>query len=271
MPTPVPESQHPELVSVAHALADAAAAAAMPFFRAESLIADNKAEAGLFDPVTAADRAAEAAMRVVLANRRPDDSILGEEEAPHRGTSGLTWVLDPIDGTRAFMSGLPVWGTLIGLDAGEGPVLGMISQPYIGERFVGGLGHSTLLRPGQDPRRLRTRACNDLAQATLFSTFPEIGTEPERSAFAEVSRKVRLTRYGTDCYAYGLLALGQIDLVIEAGLHAYDIQGPQAVIEAAGGRVTGWDGGPAHKGGRIVAAGDARLHDAALEILSRAE
>lgn len=271
MTSPVPETQHPELVAVAHALADAAAAAAMPHFRADNLTADNKAEAGRFDPVTAADRAAEAAMRAILAERRPDDAILGEEEAPRAGTSGLTWVLDPIDGTRAFMSGLPVWGTLIGLDAGQGPVLGVISQPYIGERFVGGLGQSVLVRPGAEPRPLRTRPCAELSQATLFSTFPEIGTDAERAAFTQVSRQVRLTRYGTDCYAYGLLALGQIDLVIEAGLHAYDIQGPQAVIEAAGGRVTSWTGGPAHNGGRIVAAGDPRLHDAALEILSRAE
>lgn len=265
----VPKTQHPELIAVAHALADAAAAAVIPYFRANDLATDNKAGVGGFDPVTAADRAAEAAMRHLLAERRPDDAILGEEEAPQQGTTGLTWVLDPIDGTRAFMSGLPVWGTLIGLDAGQGPVLGMISQPYIGERFIGGLGQAALLREGAAPRPLHTRNCADLSRATLFSTFPEIGTEAERQGFTEVSRRVRLTRYGTDCYAYALLAMGQIDLVIEAGLHSYDIQGPQAVIEAAGGQVTNWDGGPAHNGGRIVASGDERIHAAALDILSR--
>ena len=210
-------------------------------------------------------------MRTVLAERRPDDAVMGEEEAPRRGTSGLTWVLDPIDGTRAFMSGLPVWGTLIGLDAGQGPVLGMISQPYVGERFIGGLGQCALQRDGAAARPLRTRACADLAQATLFTTFPEIGSVAERQGFAEISRRARLTRYGTDCYAYALLALGQIDLVIEAGLHSYDIQGPQAVVEAAGGRVTSWDGGPAHHGGRILASGDPALHEVVLEILSRVE
>lgn len=250
-------------------LADIAASQSLPLFRSSDLSASNKSPTG-FDPVTAADQGAERAMRSHLARVRPDDAILGEEDGAEPGASGLTWVIDPIDGTRAFLSGSPTWGTLIGLDAGDGPVLGVIDQPYIGERFMGGFGRAVLLRRGVE-RQISVRPCGDISQAILFSTFPEIGTEPERAAFQSVSRKARLTRYGLDCYAYALLAMGQIDLVIEAGLHPYDIQGPQGVIEAAGGIVTNWDGGPAHLGGRILAAGDRALHAIALELLAGIE
>lgn len=250
----------------AEALADVAAAKSLPLFRSPELRAANKAALG-FDPVTQADRDAEAAMREYLALHRPDDAVLGEEFAPKTGTSGLTWVLDPIDGTRAFLSGATTWGTLIAVDAGDGPIMGLVDQPYIGERFVGGLGRSELLRGGQR-RSLGIRDCAVLGEAVLYSTFPEVGTAAERAGFEAVSRQVRLTRYGCDCYAYALIALGQVDLVIEAGLKAYDIQGPQAVIEAAGGVVTDWRGGPAHRGGRILAAGDRRVHAAALAVLS---
>lgn len=251
----------------AEALADLAAARSLPLFRSAGLQAANKAAAG-FDPVTQADRDAEAAMRAHLAEHRPRDGILGEEFGPLDGTSGLTWVLDPIDGTRAFLSGATTWGTLIAVDAGAGPVLGLIDQPYIGERFMGGLGRSVLRRGGAE-RPLRVRACAALADAVLYSTFPEVGTPDERAGFDSVRDRVRLTRYGTDCYGYALIALGQADLVIEAGLKAYDIQGPQAVIEAAGGRVTDWRGRPVHLGGRVLAAGDARLHAAALALLAQ--
>jgi len=238
------------------------------YFRATALIANNKDAAG-FDPVTIADREAERAIREVLDRLRPQDSILGEEEAARQGTSGLTWVIDPIDGTRSFISGLPVWGTLIALDAGTGPVMGLIDQPYIGERYLGGFGMAHMTRAASPAQPLCCRSCARLSDAILFSTFPEIGTASERAGFEAVRDQARLTRYGTDCYAYALLAAGQIDLVIEAGLHPYDIQGPQAVVEAAGGIVTTWDGGPAHMGGQILAAGNAKLHTAALEILSK--
>jgi histidinol phosphatase-like enzyme (inositol monophosphatase family) len=248
-------------------LADVAAARCLPLFRSAGLTAVNKATEG-FDPVTDADRDAERAMRALLAERRPDDGILGEEFPPSPGRSGLTWVLDPIDGTRAFISGATTWGTLIGLDAGAGPVLGIIDQPYIGERFMGGLGRAVMVR-GDTSRPLAVRACPGLGEAVLYTTQPEVGTVAERAGFDAVRARVRLTRYGFDCYAYALIALGQVDLVIEAGLKPYDIQGPQAVIEAAGGIVTDWRGGPAHHGGRILAAGDRRVHAAALEILGR--
>lgn len=248
-------------------LADIAATRSLPLFRSEGLRADNKAAAG-FDPVTEADREAERAMRTLLADRRPEDGVLGEEFGPAAGASGFTWVLDPIDGTRAFMSGAITWGTLIGLDAGEGPILGLIDQPYTGERFMGGLGRAELVRGGER-RPLGVRACPGLGDAILYSTHPEVGDPAERVAFEAVRDRVRMTRYGFDCYAYALVALGQVDLVIEAGLKAYDIQGPQAVIEAAGGTVTDWHGRSPHAGGRVLAAGDPRVHAAALELLSQ--
>jgi myo-inositol-1(or 4)-monophosphatase len=252
----------------AHAVADAARAVILPYFRFSDLGTDNKGSDGSFDPVTEADRAAEAAMRAVLADLRPEDAILGEEYGARAGRSGLTWVLDPIDGTRAFLSGAPTWGSLIALCDETGPVFGIVDQPYIGERFEGGLGHAGMSGPrGTVP--LRVRGDRALDEGILFTTFPEVGTPAEGHAFAAVAQQVKLTRYGLDCYAYAMLALGQIDLVIEAGLHPYDIAAPIAMIEAAGGIVTDWNGGSAQEGGRVLAAAGREQHDAALAILSR--
>jgi len=261
----MPKTPHdPDLMRVAHSLADAARSAILPFFRAADLFTDNKNTAG-FDPVTQADRAAETAMRDILARERPDDGILGEELAPVQGTTGLTWVLDPIDGTRGFISGTPTWGVLVALNDANGPRLGLIDQPYIGERFVGGTDEAYVDGPmGQ--RDLRTRD-HRLAKATLFTTFPEVGTPQERAGFEAVAEAVQLVRYGMDCYAYALVASGQADLVIEAGLNAYDICAPIAVIEAAGGIVTDWSGGPAHHGGQVIAAANASIHAEALALL----
>ncbi len=256
-----------ELMTSAHQLADAARPVTLKYFRQGQLISENKAGLGAFDPVTVADREAELAMRAVLARTRPTDGILGEEHAPVVGTSGLTWVLDPIDGTRSYISGAANWGVLIGLDAGDGPILGVVDQPFTGERWSGHSGRA-LWEHGPDQRDIRVRACSALSEAILYSTFPEVGTLDEGAAFNRVKARARMTRYGLDCYAYMLLAMGQIDLVIEAGLKAYDIQGPMAVIEAAGGIVTDWQGGPAHMGGRVLAAGDRRIHAAATEILA---
>lgn len=257
-----------ELVATAHALADAARGAILPHFRAAGLGADSK-ETHRFDPVTEADRAAEAAMRAVLAARRPGDAILGEEFGQVAGTSGLTWVLDPIDGTRAFLSGTPTWGVLIAVADATGPVFGIIDQPYIGERFSGGFGRAEVAGPmGQ--RALVARAARPLPEAILFSTFPEVGTQAEGAAFHRLARQVRLTRYGMDCYAYALVAAGTIDLVVEAGLQAYDVAAPIAVIEAAGGIVTNWQGGPVHAGGQVLAAANREIHAAALAILAEA-
>lgn len=254
-----------DLIACAHAMADAARAAILPYFRSASLVTDDKG-VGRFDPVTEADRASEAAMRAVLARLRPADAILGEEEGAQPGTSGLTWVIDPIDGTRAFMSGTPTWGVLIALCDASGPVYGLIDQPHIGERFEGGFGRAQVAGP-RGTTSLSTRGTAQLSDATLFSTFPEVGTALDRAGFEAVRDRVRLTRYGMDCYAYALVAAGHVDLVIEAGLAAYDICAPIAVIEAAGGIVTDWRGGPVHAGGRALAAANAQIHAAALAIL----
>ena len=257
-----------ELTQVATRLADAARLAVLPYFRASNLVVENKLAQGQFDPVTAADRAAEQAMLDILARERPDDAVLGEEFGAKSGTSGLTWVLDPIDGTRAFLSGTPTWGVLIAVGPRTGPALGIIDQPYIGERFFGGFGQAWMTGPA-GKSILTTRKTTQLDQAVLFSTFPKIGTAQERAAFDALSARVKLTRFGMDCYAYALLAAGHIDLVVEAGLNAYDIQAPIALIQAAGGVVTNWQGGPAHSGGQVVAAANPALLDQALQVLNR--
>ncbi|MGB1033747.1 MAG: histidinol-phosphatase [Primorskyibacter sp.] len=263
--TPGTSDLHSDLCATAHEMADAARAAILPFFRTD-IPADNKLATG-FDPVTEADRAAEVAMRAVLARRRPNDAILGEEFGSTAGGSGLTWVLDPIDGTRGFISGTPTWGVLIALSDDTGPIMGVIDQPFIGERFFGGFGHARYDGP-HGHGALAVRATQTLAEATIFTTFPEVGTPQEAAAFGRVAGQCRLTRYGMDCYAYALLAAGQVDLVIEAGLNPYDIQGPIAVIQAAGGIVTDWAGGPAHHGGQAIAAATPELHAAALALLN---
>ncbi|MCP5037475.1 MAG: histidinol-phosphatase [Rhodobacteraceae bacterium] len=259
-----------ELIEVAGALADAARAEILPHFRTLGLRAENKLDDGAYDPVTIADRAAEQAMLEILKTERPDDAVLGEEFGFRKGTSGLTWVLDPIDGTRGFISGTPTWGVLIAVGGEDGPELGLIDQPYIGERFLGGFGQAWMLGP-QGRRDLYAKGVGDLTRASLFTTFPEVGDDAERAAFEALSRQVRLTRFGMDCYAYALLAAGHVDLVVEAGLNAYDIQAPIALIKAAGGLVTNWQGEPAHEGGRVLAAANKNLHKAALAVLSEAD
>ncbi len=256
-----------ELTHVANRLADAARTEILPFFRSHDLNTDNKLAQG-YDPVTEADRAAEIAMRAVLAIERPDDAILGEEFGSKAGSSGLIWVLDPIDGTRGFVSGTPTWGVLIAVGGADGPFLGVVDQPYTEERFIGTPEGAWLIRGGQR-RDIRTRDARPLCEAILFTTMPEVGSAAERAGFEAVSAQAQLTRFGMDCYAYALLAAGQIDLVIEAGLQSYDIQGPLALIQAAGGVVTNWQGGPAHEGGRVIAAANATIHAEALTILKQ--
>lgn len=255
-----------QIIDTAHEMADAARQAILPLFRDTRVTADNKRPGG-FDPVTEADRAAERAMRDVLARRRPQDGIFGEEFGQSEGRSGVVWILDPIDGTRAFLCGATSWGVLIGVSQSGLVRYGLIDQPYLGERFEGGLGLARLTAPSGE-RPLAVRPGVGLDRATLMTTFPEIGSPDEARAFRRVADRVRLTRYGLDCYAYALLALGQVDLVIEAGLQPYDIAGPIAVIEAAGGIVTNWQGGSAVDGGQVIAAASRPLHDAALALLN---
>jgi len=262
---PMDENTRTDCRNLAAALADAARVETLRYFRKPGLRADNKHADG-FDPVTEGDRAAEAAMRKLIETRRPLDGILGEEFPPKETKSGLTWVLDPIDGTRGYVSGTPTWGTLIALHDGQAPVYGIIDQPYIGERFLGGFGEAVMSGPsGALP--LRTSSVGVLADAVIFTTFPEVGAPEEGVAFIQVAKQCKLVRYGMDCYAYALLAAGHVDLVIEAGLQAYDIQAPIAVIEAAGGIVTDWRGGVADQGGRVLAAANPQIHHAALAIL----
>lgn len=254
------------LIETAHALADAAREATLLYFRKPGLTADNK-EVTRFDPVTVADKLSEERMRAILAKLRPQDGILGEEYGTTPGSSGLTWVLDPIDGTRGYLSGTPTWGVLISVADAMGPVFGLIDQPYIGERFEGGFGRAEVNGP-MGRAHLATRPARPLAEAIMMTTFPEVGTPAEGAAFRRVAEKAKLVRYGTDCYAYALIAAGQIDLVIEAGLQAYDVQAPIAVIEAAGGIVTDWEGKPCHNGGRVLAAANPAIHAEALALLN---
>lgn len=202
-------------------------------------------------------------MLIILARERPDDAVIGEEFGQKHGTSRVTWVLDPIDGTRAYVCGAPTWGVLIAATIDGVPEIGVIDQPFISERFWGAQGRA-LYRGPHGEREIVTSHCTALSDAILASTFPEIGTPEERSRFEQVASCVKLTRYGMDCYAYALLAAGHIDLVIEAGLKPYDIHAPIALIRAAGGVVTNWEGGPPEAGGQIIAAANQQLLQAAL-------
>jgi histidinol phosphatase-like enzyme (inositol monophosphatase family) len=248
--------------------ADAARSACLRHFRAGGLADDNKAAGGAYDPVTAADREAEAAIRAVLAEARPGDGVLGEEEAARESASGFTWVVDPVDGTRAFVIGAPTWGVLIALNDGTRPVLGLMDQPWTRERFWGDGTRAWLRRDGEAERPLRARRDVPLSRARLSTTYPEIGDAGERAAFERVRDRVQLTRYGLDCTAYALLAAGHLDLVIEAELQPYDIQALIPIVEGAGGLVTDWSGGDAQQGGRVIAAASPELHREALALLA---
>ncbi len=257
-----------ELTKFAEDLADLSGKIILPFFR-RPIPVDNKLGAAGFDPVTAADRDAETSMRALITKQFPTHGILGEEHGHKTGTSGLTWVLDPIDGTRAFVCGMAQWGTLIALNDGGRPVLGVLDQPFLRERWVAANGQTIFRRESEPPRVLKTRDCPVLANAVLSTTSP-VGyfDEAEQKAFWSVSDQAKLTRFGGDCYAYGLLAMGFIDVIIEASLKPWDIQALIPIIENAGGVVTDWAGQSAVEGGRVVACGDARLHAAVLDVLT---
>ena len=258
------------LVDFAHfvnELATLSGKAILPFFRT-SLAAEDKSHGGSFDPVTEADRAGEAAMRQLIKRTFPTHGIVGEEFGVENENAEYVWVLDPIDGTRAFISGLPTWGTLIGLTRNGAPAFGMMHQPFTGERFFGDTGRATFRKDGVE-KTLRTRHCERLEDAVLSTTTPRLFTGKEQAAYERVEEKTRLARYGCDCYAYCMVAAGYMDLVIENGLKPYDIAALIPIIEGAGGIVTTWDGQSAAKGGNIVAAGDKRVHAAALELLNR--
>jgi myo-inositol-1(or 4)-monophosphatase len=256
-----------DLLDLAHTLADRAGKVILPHFRADGGL-EHKGGAA-FDPVTEADFAAETAIRASLAEAYPGHGIIGEELGQLEPDADYCWVIDPIDGTRAFIMGQPLWGTLIGVLKKGQPLLGLMDQPFTGERFWSG-DHQAWFRHGGAERPMRTRSCPALSQALLASTSPDLfAGEEEQARFESLSRAARLRRFGGDCYNYCLLALGQIDLVVEAGLKQFDIVPLIPIIERAGGVVSTWDGGSPLKGGRILAAGDPRLHAQAVDMLTR--
>ncbi|MBX3187508.1 MAG: histidinol-phosphatase [Labilithrix sp.] len=249
------------------------AEAILPLFRATAgdQALENKGGARGWDPVTAADRGAEAALRKRIAARYPDHGVIGEEYGDDRPDAELVWVIDPIDGTRAFVAGLPVWTTLIGLRHAGRPVLGSIGQPYIGEIFIGHAGGARVIR-GDTSAPLRVRPCASLSSATIATTDGAIYLdETEQRAWGELRGSAQNARLGCDAYAYAMVAAGWIDLVVESNLKAWDIDAAIPVVEGAGGLVTTWRGEPvgAH-GGQVAIAGDRRCLDEALALLSRA-
>lgn len=252
----------------ANRLADAAGQVIRPYFRRKIDVVDKGAGVAMFDPVTAADKQAEEAIRALIELECPADGILGEEFPEKEGSSGRVWVIDPVDGTRAFITGQTQWGTLIALNDDRIPVLGVLDQPVLRERFVG-TGDKAELHSPDGVTRLSTRACADLSHAVLMTTHPWNHFDAsEQEAFRRLADHVLLSRFGGDCYAYGLLAMGFVDLVVEARLKPWDIQALIPIVEGAGGIITDWRGGPCTDGGRVIAAGDKRVHAAALKFLA---
>ncbi len=249
-------------------LATAAGETILPFFRTSLLGVENKCDARGFDPVTEADRAAEAVMRRMIKASFPQHGIVGEEFGNQDEDAEYVWMLDPIDGTKSFIAGFPIWGTLIALLHRGMPVYGMMHQPYIGERFSGDNRSASYQGPSNG-RKLAVRRCASLKEATSFTTSPLLMNADDRAAFGKVEAEVRLTRYGGDCYSYCMLAAGHLDLVIETELKPYDIAALIPIITGAGGVITTWEGEPAQGGGRVVATGDPRVHEAALKLLNR--
>ena len=256
-----------EFESFALELGWAAATAILPLFRVNVGIDDKGGEAG-FDPVTAADRGAEQAIRKAIAGRYPEHGVIGEEEGDDRPDAEFVWVLDPIDGTRAFISGLPLWTTLIGLRYQGAPVVGLIGQPYLDEMFVGSARGSRLCRNTHETL-LRVRPCAGLSGALSATTDPSLFKGDEAAAFERLRKSVRLTRYGCDAYAYAMVAAGAMDLVIETGLKSWDVEAAVPLLAGAGGEVTDWEGCPVgREGGRVLIAGDRRTINEAKELLA---
>lgn len=246
-----------EILDFLRELATAAAGQTLPRFRNRAAI-DNKLAEG-FDPVTEADREAERVIRALITGRFPDDGILGEEFGFANAESARRWVIDPIDGTRAFISGLPLWGTLVGLTVGGRGAAGLMSQPFTGELYLADETGAYLEKDGEK-RRLETSGVTELSEATLCTTTPALFNDIKRPAYDRLEAVMRLSRYGTDCYAYAMLASGHVDLVVEPGLQSYDIAALIPIIEQAGGVITTFNGGRPEGGGDIIAAATPELH-----------
>jgi len=251
-----------ELVALANRLADAARPIAARYFRTPVTV-DDKSD---LSPVTIADREAETAMRALLAKHVPAHGIFGEEHGAERTDAEYVWVLDPIDGTKAFITGLPIFGTLIALLHRGVPVLGIIDQPILKERWLGGAGRPSTL----NDRPIKVRACAALDKAYMYSTAPLMFPGPIAKRHEALAEKVKLFRWGGDCYAYGLLAAGHVDLVVENSLKLYDFAAVVPVIKGAGGTITDWKGRELdmHSDGSVLAAGDPAIHRAAAAILA---
>ncbi len=249
-------------IRLAQRLADAAGEAIRPFFRAR-FERETKADAS---PVTEADRASEAAMRAILGKERPQDGIIGEEYGREREDAERVWVLDPIDGTRAFVAGRPLFGTLIALVEADQPVLGVIDQPIIGDRWLGAKGQPTLFKGAP----AHVRSCSRLAAAHLGTTSPAAFPGDDLSRFQRVGAQAGDVLWGGDCHNYGLVASGHLDAVIESGLQLYDFAALVPVVEGAGGKMTDWQGRPldARSPGQVIAAGDERLIGQIAELLN---
>jgi myo-inositol-1(or 4)-monophosphatase len=256
-------------IAFAHRLADAAGAIIRPLFRQRIDVVDKGAAKGArFDPVTAADRGAEEAIRAILERERPDDGILGEEFGEKASRNGQRWVLDPVDGTRAFVTGRHEWGCLLALERDGEPVLGILDQPVLGERFLGVNGRTELRTVG-GVEPLHVRACPSLGEAVFCATHPDAYFRKEEQAkLARLLPQMKMTRWGGDCYIFGTLAMGYTDLIVESSFHRWDVAALIPIVECAGGVITSWQGGSCRDGGPCVAAGDRRIHEAALRILA---
>ena len=265
-----------QLTSFMHQLCDAAQVETLSKFRTNSTI-DNKLDlepGGSFDPVTEGDKNAEKVIRALINKKFPEHGILGEEFGDENLDAEKVWIIDPIDGTRAFISGIPVWGTLIGLAVNGTAEYGIMHQPFTGERYYSDGNTSWYLGPGVNaPAPIKTRKCLSMSDAVLLTTSPKIFAPDEDPAYERVENAVKLARYGCDCYAYCMLASGQVDLVVEAGLNAYDIAALIPIIIDAGGFVTDWQGKPVNLmdigKGQILAAGSAEIHQQAIALLNR--
>ena len=268
--TAVPESAGAvcpgSLIVLAERLADAARAEVRPHFRAP-LTVEDKPDAS---PVTAIDRASEAAMRRLIEAAEPGHGVVGEEYGADRPEAEFVWVLDPIDGTKRFITGNPLFGTLIALLHQGRPLLGIVEMPALGERWVGARGHATLRRDTAGTRRVACRTCAELGQATLSASSPDMFVGGDAEAFGRLRRQAKFSLFGGDCFSYGLVAEGFQDLVVEADMAPYDYLAQVAVIEGAGGVMTDWQGRPLglESDGRVLAAGDPRLHAAAVALLT---
>jgi histidinol phosphatase-like enzyme (inositol monophosphatase family) len=256
----------PRLLCFADTLADAAREAILPYFRADHSITD-KGGAGRFDPVTDADKAAERAMRALIEREFPEHGVLGEEYGERQSKSGYQWILDPIDGTRAFISGLPTWGVLIGLYYEGRPLIGAMDQPFTAERYRGWNDAANVTSRGVT-KPLKTRAYAALGAAIFATTDPYLFQADEAESFERVRKQAKLVRYGYDCYAYCMVAAGHIDGVIESGLKPFDIAALIPILTGAGGGVCAWDGGDASQGGRVLAFGSEKVRDETLALLN---